>query len=156
MVIREDNAIAKKNTDSEKEITKNKKNVVPAAEKIPIKINNKNIFTGINRKLEQRMSRGHVIIDDTLDLHGFTQDEAYTKLKAFLFKAKSKNNKIVLVITGKGLTKNQQNQDQERGILNKNLPIWLEKYEFNDTVNGFRYSNQKHGGTGAYYILLKN
>ena len=154
----QENKLEKNDIGLEKDITERKKKLAQNIETTSKKISHeeKNIFTGINRKLDQRMSRGHVIIDDTLDLHGYTQEEAYVKLKSFLFDAKSKNNKIILVITGKGLTKNQQNQDQVRGVLNKNLPIWLGKHEFNDIVNGFRYSNQKHGGTGAYYILLKN
>ena len=33
-------------------------------------------FTGIHRRLEQKMSRGQIKIDSTLDLHGMNQEEA--------------------------------------------------------------------------------
>ena len=39
------------------------------------------LFSGIHRKLEQRMKRGNITIDDTLDLHGMTP-VSYTHLRA--------------------------------------------------------------------------
>lgn len=116
-------------------------------------------FSGIHRKLEQRMKRGNITIDDTLDLHGMTQEEARGKLTLFLGNSKKQRYKIVLVITGKGLTSKNDNEDffsQEKGVLNKSLPIWLKQEPFKNIVNGFRYANQRHGGRGAYYILLKS
>lgn len=116
-------------------------------------------FSGIHRKLEQRMKRGNIKIDDTLDLHGMTQEEARGKLTLFLGNSKKQRYKIVLVITGKGLTSKNDNEDffsQEKGVLNKSLPIWLKQEPFKNIVNGFRYANQRHGGRGAYYILLKS
>jgi|TARA_B110000438_G_scaffold303419_1_gene364809 DNA-nicking Smr family endonuclease len=123
------------------------------------KINDKEIlFTGIHRKLDQKMSRGHIIIDDTLDLHGMTQKEAQDRLIQFLINAKKCNYKIALVITGKGLSirNNDNYHHQEKGVLNTNLPIWLQHENLKSIVNGYRYANQRHGGKGAYYILLKS
>ena len=116
-------------------------------------------FSGIHRKLEQRMKRGNITIDDTLDLHGMTQEEARGNLTSFLGNSKKQRYKIVLVITGKGLTSKKNNEahfSQEKGVLNKSLPIWLKQEPLKNIVNGFRYANQRHGGRGAYYILLKS
>ena len=116
-------------------------------------------FSGIHRKLEQRMKRGNITIDDTLDLHGMTQEEARENLKSFLENSKNHRYKIVLVITGKGFTSKNDNEalfSQEKGVLNKSLPIWLKQEPLKGIVNGFRYANQRHGGSGAYYILLKS
>ena len=117
------------------------------------------LFSGIHRKLEQRMKRGNITIDDTLDLHGMTQEEARGNLTLFLGNSKKQRYKIVLVITGKGLTSEKNNEahfSQEKGVLNKSLPIWLKQEPLKNIVNGFRYANQRHGGRGAYYILLKS
>lgn len=117
------------------------------------------LFSGIHRKLEQRMKRGNITIDDTLDLHGMTQEEARGNLTSFLGNSKKQRYKIVLVITGKGLTSKKNNEahfSQEKGVLNKSLPIWLKQEPLKNIVNGFRYANQRHGGRGAYYILLKS
>ena len=116
-------------------------------------------FTGIHRRLEQKMSRGQIDIDSTLDLHGMTQEEAKHAIINFIKVANKNNLKIILIITGKGISNentNTRNKNRfERGVLNKNLPAWLQMPEIRDYVNGYRYANQKHGGEGAYYILLK-
>ena len=73
----QENKLEKNDIGLEKGITEKKKKLAQNIETTSQKITHeeKNIFTGINRKLDQRMSRGHVIIDDTLDLHGYTQEE---------------------------------------------------------------------------------
>jgi DNA-nicking Smr family endonuclease len=116
-------------------------------------------FSGIHRKLDQRMTRGNITIDDTLDLHGMTQEKARENLTSFLISSKKQSYKIVLVITGKGLSVKKEDEGlfkPEKGVLNKSLPIWLKQEPLKTIVNGFRYANQRHGGRGAYYILLKS
>ena len=117
-------------------------------------------FTGIHRRLEQKMSRGQIKIDSTLDLHGMTQEEAKNATVNFVRMAKKNNLNIVLIITGKGLSKGNTNDEYrtryERGVLNQNLPNWLKLPQIRDDINGYKYANTRHGGEGAYYILLKS
>jgi len=49
-----------------------------------------------------------------------------------------------LVITGKGT-----------GILRESLPGWLDAPLFRGMISAFGAAAQKHGGAGAYYIMLK-
>ena len=55
-------------------------------------------FTGIHRRLEQKMSRGQIKIDSTLDLHGMNQEEAKDATINFVRMAKKNNLNIVLII----------------------------------------------------------
>tara|TARA_B100000941_G_C28360816_1_gene476883 strand:- start:241 stop:849 length:609 start_codon:yes stop_codon:yes gene_type:complete len=116
-------------------------------------------FTGIHRRLEQKMSRGQIKIDSTLDLHGMNQEEAKDATINFVRMAKKNNLNIVLIITGKGISKDNTNDGYRtrftRGVLNQSLPNWLKLPEIRNDINGYRYANLKHGGEGAYYILLK-
>ena len=116
-------------------------------------------FTGIHRRLEQKMSRGQIKIDSTLDLHGMNQEEAKDATINFVRMAKKNNLNIVLIITGKGVSKDNTNDGYRtrfsRGVLNQNLPNWLKLPQIRNDINGYRYANLKHGGEGAYYILLK-
>ena len=116
-------------------------------------------FTGIHRRLEQKMSRGQIKIDSTLDLHGMNQEEAKDATINFVRMAKKNNLSIVLIITGKGISKNNTNDGHStrfsRGVLNQNLPNWLRLPQIRNNINGYRYANIRHGGEGAYYILLK-
>ena len=142
-----------------KKISKDKVAIKLAPSKVPIKKDELLKFTGIHRRLEQKMSRGQIDIDSTLDLHGMTQEEAKHAIINFIKVANKNNLKIILIITGKGISienTNTRNKNRfERGVLNKNLPAWLQMPEIRDYVNGYRYASQKHGGEGAYYILLK-
>ena len=117
-------------------------------------------FTGIHRRLEQKMLRGQIKIDSTLDLHGMTQEEAKDAIVNFVKMAKKNNLNIVLIITGKGISKDNKDDGYRnryaRGVLNQNLPNWLKLPQIRNDINGYRYANIKHGGEGAYYILLKS
>ena len=137
-------------------VVNNQKKITSNFNKLKIK---KNIeYTGIDRRTNQKMTRGNVEIEANLDLHGYNQIEAYDLLYNFLVKSHQEHLKLVLVITGKGrsINNNDYNQYNEVGILKTKLPIWLKEHKFFNIVNGYRFSHQKHGGAGAYYILLKS
>lgn len=125
-----------------------------------LKVTNDDVFTGIHKRLDQKMIRGNIEIDASIDLHGLNQEQARLELNNFILRSKKNNFKIVLVITGKGKSSKADSiYDDEltqRGVLNKNLPLWLKKDEIRKNINGYRYASQKHGGQGAYYILLKS
>ena len=57
--------------------------------------------------------------------------------------------RLVLVITGKGLTRNST------GVLRKRLPEWLNKPKCREVTLSFCAARPEHGGEGAFYILLK-
>ena len=87
------------------------------------------------------------------------QEEAKDATINFVRMAKKNNLNIVLIITGKGISKDNANDGYRtrfaRGVLNQNLPNWLKLPQIRNDINGYRYANLKHGGEGAYYILLK-
>ena len=111
----------------------------------------------IEPRLRQKLGRGQVPIDGTLDLHGMRQDEAHAALSRYLRARSSRGDRTVLVITGKGLKK--VNGDPrtivERGVLRTMLPIWLNSPELSPLVAGWEQSAQGHGGEGAWYVRLK-
>ena len=142
-----------KNVSTEYSLVKNSKKIIENLNKSKVK---KNIeYTGIDRRTNQKMTRGNVQIGATLDLHGCTQIEAYDLLYDFLVKSYQDHLKLVLVITGKGRIVNY-NEFNAVGVLKANLPIWLKEDKFFNIVNGYKFSNQRHGGSGAYYVLLKS
>ena len=105
------------------------------------------------------IKKGLLRVDSVIHLHGYRLNEARIAFKKFIVISYNLKHKNLLVITGKGLTSKKNNEahfSQEKGVLNKSLPIWLKQEPFKNIVNGFRYANQRHGGRGAYYILLKS
>jgi DNA-nicking Smr family endonuclease len=108
----------------------------------------------LDRRLKQRVARGREAIDDRIDLHGYTQAQAHSALLAFLQRAQRDGARLVLVVTGKGAARGAQH-DAERGVLKRQVPIWLALPEFRPFVLGFEVAHVGHGGEGALYVRLR-
>jgi DNA-nicking Smr family endonuclease len=107
----------------------------------------------LGRRLKQRVARGHEPIDARLDLHGYTQAEAHAALLRFLRRAHADGSRTVLVVTGKGTRAGPGSN--ERGVLKRQVPLWLALPEFRNLVVGFEDAHIGHGGTGALYVRLR-
>ncbi len=105
----------------------------------------------LDRRSRQRIARGTLAIDARIDLHGRTQAEAHSALLCFLHRARDKDAKVVLVITGKG----RGFADTGRGVLRRQVPMWLALPEFRAYVVGFEEASIAHGGEGALYVRLR-
>ena len=102
---------------------------------------------GLDRRTWLRLKRGHVAIEQTLDLHGRTQDEAYGALARFLAAARAAGCRCVLVVTGKGLGSG--------GTLRHMVPRWLNEGGNRGQIVAFCPAQARHGGAGALYVLLR-
>ena len=110
--------------------------------------------TALDRRLKQRIARGTHTIDARLDLHGLSQTQAHDALRRFLRSSQAKGARIVLVITGKGAAA-RDDRDGERGVLKRQVPLWLRQAEFRGAVIGFETAGAAHGGEGALYLRLR-
>jgi DNA-nicking Smr family endonuclease len=99
---------------------------------------------GVDRRTAMKLHRGQMPIQGRLDLHGRTQDDAYHALMSFIDGARSAGRRSVLVITGKG-----------QGVLKNAVPRWLNQPPLRAHVLSFGYAQQKDGGAGALYVLLR-
>jgi DNA-nicking Smr family endonuclease len=77
------------------------------------------------------------------------QVEAHTALVHFLRRAQRHGGRFVLVITGKGT------RAGERGVLRRQVPLWLGLPDLRDVVVGFEEAHAAHGGEGALYVRLR-
>ena len=102
---------------------------------------------GLDRRTWLRLKRGQVTIEQTLDLHGRTQDEAHGALARFLAAARAAGGRCVLVVTGKGLGSG--------GTLRHMVPRWLNEEINREHIVAFCPAQARHGGAGALYILLR-
>lgn len=111
----------------------------------------------IEPRLRQRLGRGQIAIDGTLDLHGMRQAEAHAALVRFINARAARGDRTLLVITGKGLKKVDGDAATivERGVLRAMLPLWLSEPRLAPLVAGWDVSAQTHGGEGAYYVRLR-
>lgn len=107
----------------------------------------------LGRKAKRRLARGAEAIDGRLDLHGMTQDQAHGALLRFLRGARGRGERVVLVITGKGARASDGHS--ERGVLKRQVPMWLQLPEFRELVVGFEAAAIAHGGDGAMYVRVR-
>lgn len=101
----------------------------------------------IDRPTIQKLAKGKLVIDATIDLHNMNQVEAHDRLLGFLHRASAAGFRHVLVITGKGSSGN--------GVLRRAVPEWLSTPPFAGFVSGYGIAARHHGGAGAIYIRLK-
>lgn len=111
-----------------------------------------------DRKAARKLRHGHIEIEARIDLHGLRQHEAHSALRQFLTSCSGRGLRWVLVITGKGgapLHSDDGFGRSERGVLRKNVPMWLAAPELRAIVVSFTTASIPHGGEGALYIQLR-
>lgn len=96
-----------------------------------------------------KLSKGRLPIEGRVDLHGMTQQEAYSLLLSFLNRAHAGGIRYVLVITGKGSSSGGD------GVLRRSVPAWLSTPAFRHLVSSHDHASRHHGGSGALYVRLR-
>lgn len=120
-------------------------------QRTPIAYNTPHLVPGsydnIDTNTATRFRKGKQDIDATLDLHGMTHDKAHAAFSRFIKTAYTRQNRTLLVITGKGTL--------GTGLLRRMLPEWINDDDIRGLVLAFDVAKPHHGGSGAYTILLK-
>ena len=115
---------------------------------------------GLDKRTAERLRKGKMEIDGKLDLHGLTRAEAHRRLRSFITAAQIQGKRCVLVITGKGSSRQKTDdapfmQSEKAGILREAVPKWLTAPDLQPLVIDIRHAQPKHGGSGALYVLLR-
>ncbi|MCW8899168.1 MAG: Smr/MutS family endonuclease [Gammaproteobacteria bacterium] len=103
--------------------------------------------SGIQQKVQRRLRRGELPIEDELDLHGYTVIEAKVALQNFIRECKLQHKRYVRIIHGKGYR-----SEQNVPILKTHVAHWLPQHA---DVLAYSSALPADGGTGALYIILK-
>ena len=105
----------------------------------------------------KKVRRGKLDIDGSIDLHGYRQVEAQTALAGFLVRMRGSGARCVLVVTGKGraIEIGEDYLTPQPGVIRRRLPEWLSGSGIREHVSGYASAHPRHGGSGAYYVLLK-
>ena len=104
----------------------------------------------VNKRMRAKLERGIIRPEASLDLHGYSKIEAKNLLYGFIKKAIDSNKRCVLIITGKKNT-----TLGAKGILRKQLPIWLKENSLARMVLLDCYAAVRDGADGARYVLLR-
>ena len=95
-----------------------------------------------------------------IDLHGYTLEEANKAVEQFIKKCSNESVTKIIVITGKGLrSKNVKNPylSKDLSILKYSVPEFVESNEvLVKMIIKITDAKIEDGGSGAFYIYLKN
>ncbi len=109
----------------------------------------------LDQRTTQRLRRGQVEIDAKLDLHGMILAQAEPALSRFLAQAQERGFRSVLVVTGKGVKIDAETGRIQEGAIRRELPHWLASAKNRGRIIGYRAAHARHGGGGAFYVLVK-
>lgn len=107
---------------------------------------------------ERRLRSGKLAPDLTIDLHGYSRDRAHALLVRRLEQAALHGQRVALVITGKGAKPapaDIMDDVRPRGVIRASLPQWLEAPALRPYVAALRPAHPRHGGSGAWYVILR-
>ena len=110
-----------------------------------------------NKDLEDKENKFH--ITKSLDLHGYTLDEANKKVESFLIDCFNQNVSKVTIVTGKGLH-SQNDKDpyisKKFGILKNSVPDFIKNNpNLMAKIKSISDAEIADGGSGAFYVFLK-
>ena len=95
----------------------------------------------------------------SIDLHGYTLDEANKTIEDFINKAFSENINKLIIVTGKGLhSANEEDPyvSKDLGILKYSVPEFItNNSSLMNMINEITDAKVEDGGEGAFYIFLK-
>ncbi|MBK1735889.1 hypothetical protein CKO15_11495 [Halorhodospira abdelmalekii] len=102
---------------------------------------------GVQRRVIQRLRRGHYSPEAHLDLHGQTRRQAHASLSGFLKAAQQRGIRCVRIVHGKG-----RGSRSGTSVIKSAVDGWLRR---RDEILAFASAPPRDGGTGALYVLLR-
>ena len=115
------------------------------------KLSNKDLYLSDN-KIKKKSIK-------TIDLHGFSLENANNFIEKFIIECSKKNINKIIVITGKGLrSKNIENPyiSRDLSILKNSVPNFIKsKQNLMKLIKHIKEATIEDGGQGAFYIFLK-
>lgn len=105
---------------------------------------------GINPLTREKLKAGEFSVQKTLDLHGFSTDEAKGLFEGFIASAIKSGLQCVKVVHGRGL------KSRQRPVLKQALKTWILQAMHRKWVIAFSSAPMCDGGPGATYILLRS
>ncbi len=99
---------------------------------------------------DRAMRRGAIVPDMVIDLHGHTLDAAHAALDHGIERALAHDVRVVLLITGR-----PPRDGSRRGVIHASFREWLGASRHARRIAAIRPAHPRHGGLGAFYIVLR-
>ena len=113
-----------------------------------------------NKDLSNETNQKRKISTKTIDLHGYSLENANKTINEYIKNCFSQNIKRLIVITGKGLRSNTQNDpyvSKDLSILKHSVPEFIKSnMDLMKLIKEIKSADIEEGGKGALIIYLKN
>lgn len=111
----------------------------------------------MDRRRFDKLRRGKIAPQARIDLHGMTAANAHPALTGFITRAHAQGIRLVLVITGKGSVRREEDgfMPVQRGVLRHSVPQWLQRPPIGPLILEVTQAHLRHGGGGALYVYLR-
>ena len=109
--------------------------------------------TTLDASWDKKLARGLVSPDMIVDLHGHNLSTAYALLDSRLEDALQRGDRLILLVTGK--PPKGERWPVARGAIRAAVGDWLHASRHASGIAAVRGAHQRHGGTGALYIILR-
>jgi len=108
------------------------------------------VVRGLSQKVMKKLKRGELPVQDHIDLHGLTRQQAEARVHGFVYQSYRSGFRCVLIVHGRGL-----NSPENFSVLKEGLPMWLGRGKTGKLVLAFSTARPYDGGMGATYVLLR-
>ena len=113
-----------------------------------------------NKDLSNETNQKRKISTKTIDLHGYSLENANKTINEYIKDCFSQNIKRLIVITGKGLRSNTKNDpyvSKDLSILKHSVPEFIKSnMDLMKLIKEIKSADIEEGGKGALIIYLKN
>jgi DNA-nicking Smr family endonuclease len=103
---------------------------------------------------DRQITKGAIIPDVSVDLHGSGLASAYARLDGALEQAIAQKLRVVLLVTGHQRAHDRAS-GEGRGAIASVVRDWLAASRHSSAIAAVRNAHPRHGGAGALYIVLK-
>lgn len=103
---------------------------------------------------DKRLTKGAIVPDASIDLHGHTLASAHAMLDAGLDRAIRQGDRVLLLVTGKP-PRPESERPHARGAIRAAVQDWLMASRHAGRIAAVRAAHPRHGGQGALYIILR-
>jgi len=111
-------------------------------------------------EFNKELKRGKINIDRRIDLHGYGLVEAHEKFISEVKKNYNNNKRCLLIITGKGVHKKIENEQDANpklfyGKIKNSIVNWIKEDNLKKYILTYQDAGFEHGGDGALFVYLR-
>ena len=109
----------------------------------------------LEKNILRKIQKKRIRISASLDLHGNNITDSKKMVYDFVNHNFQNNQRLLLIITGKGKRLFVEDRWKGTGVLKEKIPVWLTSLALSKKIVWFDNAPSNMGGEGAFLVYLK-